>query len=75
MPENDERTNRRSELANELVHHREQIDWHLALLVTGCQELEDMAAEQEGRPCGYVYSVINDETCGQVEIRWGPMPT
>lgn len=61
-----EQQDRRNELTDELEHLTEEINYHLELLVTGAQELEEIDAEEQGRTPEVWVPVIRH---GQIELR------
>ena len=59
---------RRTRLVREIQRLREEIEYRLMLLVSGAQELEELAATEEGRPYRYVYPELSENTGGELRI-------
>lgn len=69
MTEQEEQEERREELTDEIEYLTEEIDRHIALLVSGTQEIEDMDAEREGRPFRAMYAEVSERTGWSLELR------
>ena len=53
---------RRQRLRAEIKHLLKEIEWKLALLVSGADELEAIEAEADGRVAESVYAEISEQT-------------
>ncbi len=59
---------RRAELVRENETLREETTYHLLRLVWIAQELEDVAAREEGRPFRFVYPELSENTGWELRI-------
>ncbi len=59
---------RRAELVSEIQMLREEIACHLSLLVWGAEELEELAAREEGRPFRRVYPELSENTGWELRV-------
>ena len=64
----------RRRLLPDLDYHRKMIEHHRLMLVTGAQELEELAAREEGRPYRFVYAELSENTGWELRILSDDVP-